>query len=266
MDAVILAYLVQILGRSTSNDYLASIVSSVLGVLSLYGDGSDGDSTIAASANISGGIYQYENLTIDANQTLSVTPSTGSLILFVNDTLTLGANAVISVKGAQNNGGNTSNGGAGICEVCGCGGSDGTRTGGGISARFLGYADYPTTGATSAGAAAADNFSIIDQIATVLWLAKNGKLYSAGGGGNGANSGGDGSSALIIFARNYVQGAGASLTASGNAGAGAAAAGGGGGSFVMLFSPGATATLTASGGSGFGGGYAGGAGTTLQIS
>ena len=87
---------------------------------SLFGDGSDGSSTISGNTTLTSDKY-YSSLTIDAGVTLN----TGGYRVFVSGTLTMGASAKIA-----NNGTNANNGGFGFGGSGGSGGASGTLRGG----------------------------------------------------------------------------------------------------------------------------------------
>ena len=125
----------------------------------MFGDGSDGDVTIAVDTDLAGVAKQYNNLTINAGKKLY--DSTGILIVRVKNTLTLTGNIDQSGLGAA--------GGAG-----GAGGSNG---GHGSSCTYI------VNGGAGGGAVGANV------------AANNGSLYGGGASGAGDSSGTSGGDA-----------------------------------------------------------------------
>jgi len=242
-----------------------------------FGDGSDGDVTISGATTLTRDMY-YENLTINASQTLS----TGGYRIFVRDTLTINSGAAIQNSAPGN--GNTA-APSGTVGGGATGGTQSTLQGGGgggvvmVAARNItgtgtiranGGTGSSTTGTTSASApgsasatppaasAGGSRHITTNPAAFVLARTLDGNLISGGAGGSGWVS----SNAPIgTAATNSLGGAG------GNVSSGGGGTGGGGGGVVLLLTTQADhdLTLQANGGAGRGTGQAGSAGTTLTM-
>lgn len=265
----------------------------------VFGDGLDGDVTIAASAPIAKDMY-YNNLTIAAGQALA----TAGFRIFVRNILTMAAGSSITGNGAA--GANADAGGAaGAAAVgatvgagfigaagglgAGVAGTNATTTGGGAG----GASGAGTGGAGAAGGTAtapnaaqggptaanvvqhAPNMVTTALAGTAVATVIRGGAGGASGAGNAAAvvgaGGGGGGGVVVVAARSFV-GTGTIQANGGAGGAGAAAniaggGGGGGGGFVVTVANGtipATITVQALGGAagaaGAGGGGAGAAG------
>lgn len=149
------------------------------GGLAVFGDGSDGDVTIAADAPLSRDMF-YNNLTVNAGITLS----TGGYRIFVKGTLT--NNGTISRNG--NNGGNGANGAAG--------GAAGGAQAPGLSAGSLGASALGNGGGS--GSETGDGGAGNTGGSITVSLGKVGGSGGAGGAGTGPSNGGAGGAAGTV--------------------------------------------------------------------
>jgi hypothetical protein len=245
------------------NESLLGIVpnaNNARGVDALFGDGSDGDQTIASNTTLNRDTY-YHNLTINPGTTLNP----GGFRIFVSGTLTLGDGAAIARDG---NGFVSSAGGAGLSSgtLGGSGAGGNMGTSGESVVNSLGGAGGP--GNFAAGSAtpppdAAGGAQVFHHALSALsGRSLDGELVTGGGGGGGAggglgDGGGGGGGVVVVVARSVALGGPAAITADGGAGGTTfGASGGGGGGVVVVIT--ATAkpaalTLSAAGGSGTGG-------------
>ena len=238
-----------------------------------FGDGSDGDATIAANTTLTRDMY-YNNLTINSGVTLC----TGGYRLFVKGTLT-------------NNGTTHNNGGNGVNATAGPAASAGTlragtegalesSVGNGIAAANVvapglggnggagGNAPVYAGGAGGVSARSNGYGSPRNLVAAIqlIGFPSSGSVLTFGGGGGGgggarddgtafSGAGGGGGGAVLIAAREVVNsgqitangGAGGAATGGNNGGGG----GGGGGVILILHtSLSGSGTITANGGAG----------------
>lgn len=201
----------------------------------LFGDGSDGDVTIAAPTSLTQDMY-YDNLTV------SSTLTTDGYRVFVRGTLTIdiggsiinnGDNAAAGVGGAGAPAGSLGAGAAGGNATAN--GSNRTNSRGGAGG------DGGGAGGTG-GTVAANPAGIRDAaVATTLFDAVGAITGGAGGGGGvdaGQGGGGGGGGGVLMIAAKRIINAG-TIAADGGDGANAAGApggggGGGGGGLVVL--------------------------------
>lgn len=271
----------------------------------IYGDGSDGDVTLAASAPIARDMY-YNNLTIAAAQVLT----TAGFRVFVRDTLTFGAaSSIVNTGGAGATaaaGGAAGAAGAGqtvgvgfiggaggagagnagtnsTTSMGGAGGLGGAGNGGGNAGGAGGTVTAPTPiqggiQAIRAMPHATSGNLVGTNAATMI----NGGGGGGAGGGSGAatSGGGGGGAGIVIVAAREFTGTG-SVTAVGGAGGlggvgldQGGGGGGGGGAVITVSDQVLPATVTTSvlGGAGGGGGGGGGtagadgaAGTAVEV-
>lgn len=274
-------------GQGAASDPVEEDKTAVAGGLALYGDGSDGDVTIAADTTPTRDMF-YNNLTINATKVL--TPYNGRL--FVKGTLI--NNGIISANGIDAVGG-SGGGSVGM----GSAGADGKETDLGqdgdnsdaTTATQLGGSggDGGDNGAFSGGnggGGAAAPATLARSVAVHVdkvryWGAGRGGGSGAsdGGGGGGAErtgAGGGGAGFTYIFARHIVNngtirangGKGSASTSTGDSGGGG---GGGGGPIVMVYQTATWGTEVANGGIGGAGtgtgdaGQNGGDGVIIKI-
>lgn len=217
----------------------------------LFGDGSDGDATISSSTALSPAsgenvvFKQYDNLTINASQTLSLDSSGRGMILCVAGVLTMGASAQISVAGNGGSGGSGTStagndGGAGAW-----GGGGGGGGVGGIGGAGGGNDVLFGPGQGVGGAGGLSNNGAGGHGAATVWskehfwrTLQNFMIYGAGGGAGGGNighlgrPGGAGAGFLIVYCNILDISSGARFNASGEDGVDSVntdAGGGGGG-------------------------------------
>lgn len=238
-----------------------------------YGNGSDGDVTIAASTNISQDMY-YHNLTINPGQVLS---SNGYRI-FVSGTLTL--NGTLGSAGAA--GGATGSAGAtwtnpgtiGRGYTGGAGGTAAGSAGTGQGFDMCSQGGAGGAGSGGAGGAAGSFGAVAASRGGPQWAAniataalgspvtggtsntiESGGSGGGGGGGDGtAGGGGGGGGGVLFVAAKTLAGTG-TLDVSGGAGGSPAAGnrgggGGGGGGYIIFIAGSATNpyTINVSGG------------------
>jgi hypothetical protein len=227
-----------------------------IGVNGLFGDGSDGDVTIASATTLTRDMY-YPNLTISDSQTLNP----GGFRVFVSGTLTLGDSASIARDG---NAGSESSGGAALAAgtlggsgkggFSGAGDAEANSLGGGGSGGEGGVATPPAVSAGGRGV-------FRSALQALSGRSLDGAVVNGGGGGGGSFAGfngGGGGGVVVVATRAVVLSSGAAtITAKGGGGSGG---GGGGGGVVVVITttpqP-AGLTLNASGGAGGGIGSAG---------
>jgi hypothetical protein len=205
------------------------------GISSLFGDGSDGDQTIATDTTLDRDTY-YHDLTIAPDTTLNP----GGFRVFVSGTLTFGDGAKIArdgrdvsdimVAGPALSPGTLGGSGAGtadspansIANSLGGDGGDGGFMPGGSSG---GSAIPPPV--TAGGA------QVFDQAMSALGgRALDGTVVNGGAGGAGGGSlrgGGSGGGVVVVSARTILVNGSAAITAKGGNGAGSSVDGGGGG-------------------------------------
>lgn len=213
----------------------------------IYGPGADGDLTVSTPASITGAKY-YNNLTVDASQTLGMPAPTSNSILIIKvaDTLTL--NGTISVDGKGGAGGPGGAGGTGRSNPSMPGAAE-TGGPGGTGTASQGINDAANNGSAGAaspgpggpggpggagGAASSTDLSLLilaDQYSNIPFV------FGAGGGGGGGGGGGDrtspagsggpggtggvggyGGGGLYVFAKNIVIGPAGLFSAAGLAG------------------------------------------------
>lgn len=223
------------------------------------GDGSDGDLTVSASATLDGTIHQYDNLTINASQTLSCADAapTGLFILVKNKLVingTISANGVGALGGVGGTaavratlGMNAYNLSRDATILAGIG--LGAGGGGGGSASYVGVAGGGAGGAggiggtipTGNGAVGTATSNIKISQVILGGLDANLFVWGAGGGGGeyavGADggAGGNGGGILYIECGKLFFNTGAILSANGaNGVASTNGAGGGGGGGLLL--------------------------------
>lgn len=266
----------------------------------IYGTGVDGDLVISANtqwtpATLAAGVYNFQDLTIDAGATLKVGGDASMNIacittIFVNGTLTLEGTIDASPSwlnsrfagchGTDGGDGGTAAGSAGTAaapSLGGAGGAGGTGSGGAGGAG--GTAQAFVSGTSTAGGL---EDGVFRNIAKVLMLPRvvqnNGLSYQVRGGAGGGGGGGDGTKGgiaghgggLIIILARHVAGAG-TVDASGKDGTAATAGnrgggGGGGGGCIIIYTEDDSVPWTldvtgGAGGAGFGTGTAGTAGS-----
>lgn len=236
--------------------------------MSVYGDGSDGDVTIAAPTTINAD-RNYNNLTINAGQTLTVRGG----VIRVRGTLTINLGAMIDASGQAASGFVNGTGYDSLCLNLGGGvdgglGGDSTLTGVGgsptVPADGIVAGGNGGNGGTSATRAGGTGTAAT---ATTSYRLYPGQVYhpgvlqhrsgswryafirgGGGGGGGGSDAaftdgggGGGGGGVIIVFARNisFPTGETESIRAKGGAGGNAtgsaAPGGGGGGGLVCVF-------------------------------
>lgn len=261
-------------------------------VMSLFGDGSDGDVTIGSNTTLTRDMY-YNNLTVSATFTLT----TGGFKIYVRGKAQI--DGTIDASGATGggtgggSGGSTAtlgvgaNGGAGTTTIGTAGSNTTNGTGGAGGAGGAG-----TGGAGGAGGTVAALIAAGGSIQQVKHpnVALTGYSYllgaklsgGAGGGGGGGDTsatgaGGGGAGRVLLLAGRYIIGAGTVRAKGGNGGAGVATnrggGGGGGGGTILVTSQNDTTltslTFDVSGGtggaSGGGGASAGSAGSTGNV-
>jgi hypothetical protein len=255
-----------------------------VGTAWFYGDGSDGDVTISSNTTLSANMM-YNNLTISSGIALN----TGSFLVFVKGTLTLGPGAFIrrdgsnasgtaggsgvsqQVYGGSVNGANTS-AIAGTSITNSVGGSGGA--GGGANSANGGHGGVSTPPAANNGGLV--NRAHLFTLTTGLVINSDVQRFQGGaGGGSGrtgttpsgsAGGGGGGGGILVVFAREVVVSSGAAtISANGGNGAnavthGGGGGGGGGGLCVVVSAKSQPAGLTVSANGGLGGAAAGATG------
>jgi hypothetical protein len=150
-----------VLKRKNPDGTVASL-EAVAG-LSIFGDGSDGDVTIAASTTLTRDMF-YNNLTVADGVTLR----SNGFRIFVKNALTLGTNAVIDNSGSP---GGTPTGGSGA--------PGGTLGGGGHGGAGASY--YGGGGGGGGGC-------ILVVARTISWGAGSKMVARGGNGGNGVRS------------------------------------------------------------------------------
>ncbi|HYJ92112.1 MAG TPA: hypothetical protein VEV84_12435 [Pyrinomonadaceae bacterium] len=237
----------------------------------LFGDGSDGDVTIAGATTLTRDMY-YHNLTINAGQTLNP----GGFRIFVSGTLTFDAGGGASI--ARN--------GIDGCSGTGCPsgallpGTLGGTTGAGSNRNSLGGSGGPGTGTFGdteiPPTASAGGHGVFRSATQALGgRSLDGTLVNGGGDGGGGGDGtlfvgggGGGAGVVVVAARTIVfTGSSAVITAAGGTGASIGGGGGGGGVVVVITTvpqpPGLT--LSAIGGGGSGGGANGSPGFTVWL-
>lgn len=268
----------------------------------LFGNGSDGNVTIAAGTTTLTRDMQYGNLTVNG------TLETNGFRVHVKGTLSGAGNVKTTAKDNDQSGGgvpfnaingyylsatNASQGGAGgtaagsngqthgfATTLGGVGGAGGTGSGGaGGAAGAINNLTLTTTGVTSPSNLHPYQLWVGHGFnGTAITASYNGGSGGGGGGGDGTSGagGGQGGGVVVVFAKD-ASGFTGTISANGGSGGVAAAGnrgggGGGGGGFAALYAgilPTGSYTLTANGGaggSGFGTGTAGAngaAGTTV---
>ena len=214
-----------------------------------FGDGSDGDVTISSGTNINE-VKRYDNLTINAGQTLSSTAtSEATLIIQVRNTLTINGSISMNDKGAAGGaggiggigggGGTTSNPPSAASGVVGTGGMSGHKDSGVYSELGTGgsgaggRSDITTVTAGRKTAPPNIRFGIPFYIANSMpqIFGAGGSGGTGGGGGAGAplgngsggaggtgGVGGKGGGGIIIMAKDIVFNSGATISANGQQG------------------------------------------------
>jgi hypothetical protein len=278
--------------------------SESIGGLAIFGDGSDGDVTIAANTTLTRDMF-YNNLTINAGIVLN----TGGYRIFVKGTLTnngtierngndatdSAADAVGAVGAAlpTNSLGGSGAGGAGIQvnageSVSGSGGggggvvvilaetldngsgtisANGGEGGNAYLATAPGGTNYPTG---SGGAATAPIDGIRGLPLSISARTLNSIILGGGGGGGGPNSGSEAVNAggSVDPSMGGAGGNGGTIDATGEVGGGG---GGGGGCIILIYNSATWGTEQANGGvggtgaGGGGTGQTGSAGTIIKI-
>ena len=263
-----------------------SIPASSLAASPIFGNGSDGNVTISATATLTRDMY-YSNLIVNTGIVLN----TGGFRIFVKGLFTLngmirdngsdasGQGGVLGApSGSVGGGGGTGGGGSGSV---GGGGASLTNSLGGNGGTGA------TSGANSGGAgglstaptALEGSAQVVNAIPNVLTCrVLSGALVTGGSGGGGGGSalagaiggGGGGGGGVVMIAARGFSGAG-SIGANGGSGAngigtGGGGGGGGGGCVVIVTTSALPASITTSvtGGSA-GTGGTGGAGTTGNV-
>jgi hypothetical protein len=225
----------------------------------VYGDGSDGDAVLAVNTALTRDMF-YDNLTINPGIMLS----TANWRLFVSDTLTGEATAVISNDGGAATGlvagvSPTPGGTLGIGKDGGTGGVGAGAAGGSNTPGVGGTGGAGGLGAGGAGGPAGTitaprgGIKIVDNLGISLtWLAVDGAgtlallLAGAGGGAGGGSGGGQqgggggaGAGNILVAARRWnfigtvtAKGGNGGNGVAGNAGGGG---GGGGGCIVRVY-------------------------------
>ncbi len=256
------------------------------GTLPLFGDGFDGDVTIAVDTTLTSDMY-YDDLTVNAATNLT----TGGFRIFVKGTLTLngtirfngvtatnnngagfgGSNQTLKTTEAGANGGTAAGSAATARADCmgGAGGLGGTGSGGAGGAGGAATVPASTRGGVRAFGNIATAFfgRIIDASNAAAIVSPFAGLGGGGGGGDGtAGGGGGGGGGFVCIAAKTLAGAG-TIEAKGGNGAAASAGnrgggGGGGGGVVTLITASTSNPYTISvaggtGGAGSGTGTAG---------
>lgn len=199
---------------ATGEQALASEVLAAIAATILYGDGSDGDTTISGNTSLSRDMY-YNSLTVNEGVTLT----TNGYRIFVENTLT--NNGII-----DNSGGNGGNGSSGIE------GSAGAAAGGGsVGASGAGVAGKVQANTASGGSGGGGGIIFI----ACRTLVNNGTIRANGGNAGNPYNGTD-----------YTQGTGVGNSASTLANALGAAGGAGGNATGNAGNPaGGTSAVTA---------------------
>jgi len=239
-----------------------------------YGDGRDGDVTISSNTSITG-LKRYNNLTINAGQTLTSSETTnGSLIVQVKGTLTINGTISMDAKGARGTDGGAQAAGGAAQAVNNPGTMDpGDPANEAEVNRNWGWKDTGIAGIGLAGSgyggpnadtnpgltSAPPNTRLNSQyyISTAMP-----HMYGAGGSGARSGAGGDSGTSMT----SYTSGAG------GHGGAGGDGGNGGGGILLMaqiiVFNSGAVITADGENGEagtgGSGGSQGGGGGTSTD--
>lgn len=275
-----------------------------LASLFIYGDGFDGDVTVAADTTLTRDMI-YNNLTVNAGVVLT----TNGYRIFVKNTLTV--NGTIRHNGSNAPGGGSQAGGAGApAGSMGAGGAGGAGSGGGLPGNNPGFgapainngfggvggtgghgsnlatATSQANGANNITKATRHGLQLLSDTAEIRGGrggggggSSNGGVNSAGGGGSGGGGG-----TIIIAAKVIVIGAAGVIQAKGGNGAqgqidnvngqyGGGGAGGGGGAIVLVYRTLTNnGTLDVTGGAGGAGGgldatagSAGGAGNVILL-
>ena len=225
-----------------------------IGLGGVFGDGSDGDATIAAATTLSRDMY-YDNLTIAPGIRLNP----GGYRVFVRGTLTLGTGASIARDGNDATfGGAGAALAAGTLGGSGAGGSGGnggsvTNSLGGAGGAFSGFS---AGSATPPSAAVGGPQAFAAALGAITGRTLDGQLVTGGAGGaagnGGAPAGAGGGGVVVVVARTIVATGTASITANGGAGLSSGQTGGsGGGGVVVVVSTSARAaglTISAAGG------------------
>lgn len=245
-----------------------------------FGDGSDGNVTVAGTTSLtSHDIKQYLNLTIAAGGTLTSTETNAAvLIIYVRERLYVAG--TIDMNG---NGGNTADG-DNADRYAGSGGGGGGGSGGAggdgkdtIQAGGTGGLTGANNGAAGAALLTIQRTNVrMRTDARNLSINSFGASGGVGGIGGGAVAAGDGGGGIHIYASEVTVAATGIIRANGAAGAAAptnsGGGGGGGGGFIYIVTRRMTITsggaITVTGGAGGaasnqGAGGAGGAGTYI---
>ncbi len=246
------------------------------GVDALYGDGSDGDVTIASNTTLSRDTYHH-NLTINPGTTLNP----GGFRIFVSGTLTLGDGAKIARDGIDAT--DSSDGGGPELDSGTLGSAGGGTSNPGLDQQSvvnsLGGAGGSgfEAGTAAPPPAAGGGAQVFRQALSALsGRSLDAALVNGGAGGGGDTgpfpvggvAGGGGGGVVVVVARAVALGGSAAITANGGAGELDSGGGGGGGGVVVVIT--ATAkpaamTLSAAGGSASSGGQSGAPGFTAWL-
>ncbi len=267
------------------NKALAGGVNIGLGFLNL-GDESDGAITHSSTGNITNGIYQCTNFTINTSVTMTLLSSNKPLVILCTGTCTITGTINANSKGATGGtGGSISNGSNGSAGVFG-----GSGGGGGGATSFVGGAggDATDTSGGAGGSTIDGNGSVGTTLNTMInkyltaygpspvWTANGG---SGGGGGasdtgTSGGAGGKGGGSVIIIA-DTINFTGAVNANGGNGGVSGGLegdGGGGAGGLILMVAKtwsadtgSRTVTAGIGGTSGGGNGAAGGTGTVKTI-
>jgi len=228
----------------------------------MFGDGSDGDVTIAGATTLTRDMY-YQNLTINADQNLNP----HGFRIFVSGTLTMGNFAIIDRTGSPGLANGNGGGGLGILETdtLGLSADGGSANNPGLpETNSLGGSGGHGGGVSPGGAATAPFASggglgvFRSAIQALTGRSLDGVIVNGGAGGsggaNGAGGGGGGGGVIVVAARTIVLPSGlANIRANGGNGVGGSTGGGGGGGGVVVVittSPKPVALTVSAGGGG----------------
>lgn len=281
------------------NEWLARVREWIVfadaeGAVGVFGDGSDGDVTVAGTTTLVRDMF-YDDLTIGAAGVLE----TAGFRVFVRGTLTITAGGIIRHNGAIGSAGGGGGGGAGgagavvgFLAAAGAGATGGNATANGSNASAFanntiggaggngGNSNNGGTGGTGgtpvAPTAAEGGWRFLESMvnARTASLPLRPGLGGGGGGGgtNGTGGGGGGGGGAVVIAARLVANAGSIQARGGVGGAaytgpdalGNGGGGGGGGGFVFTLTRGMTGagTIDANGGAGGAGHLVGAAGAT----
>jgi hypothetical protein len=232
------------------NESLLGIVPTAnraRGVDALFGDGSDGDQTIASNTTLSRDTY-YHNLTVNPGTTLNP----GGFRIFVSGTLTFGNGAKIARDGDEANG-TTPGAALGSGTLGGSGGGGAVSADGDSVVNSLGGngGDAPPGNggnATRPPAAGGGDRVFHQALSALSGRSLDSALVNggAGGGGNFGSGGGGGGGVVVVAARAVVLSGSAAITADGGAGGVGSSGGGGGGVVVVITATPKPAAITLS--------------------